>query len=300
MKPRIEGNMLKMNKIMAISGAIAAIVGISSVATPAQAQIETSFGTFAPVLTGTSNYLFRGISQTKGTAAIQGALDYTYNINAFTPYLGVFASTTRFPNNNTPAGATTNDIRQYYEVDLYGGVKYETPLKGLLLDVGIISYLYPGNTADQNVGGGPNTYGNPQWNEVYGKFAYDFGLATAVGSVFYAKDFSYGSGKGLYVEGGADVPLPYEFLLSARLGRQTIERNVTFGAPDYTTWNVGLSREMTWPLSFTVAAVYSDTNIKKDANLGFDNVANTANVPMGRDSYNQTQNQFSFSIIKKF
>jgi len=292
--------MLKMNKITAISGAIAAFVGIATVSAPAQAQIETSFGTFAPVVTGTSNYLFRGFSQTKGTAAIQGALDYTYNINAFTPYLGAFASTTRFPNNNTPAGDTTNDIRQYYEVDLYGGVKYETPLKGLVLDFGFISYLYPGSTADKNVGLGPNTYGNPQWNEVYGKFAYDFGLATAVGSFFYAKDYSYGSGKGTYLEGGVDVPLPFELLFSTRVGRQTIERNVNFGAPDYTTWNIGLSREMTWPLSFTVAAVYSDTNIKRDSNLGFDNVANTANFLMPRDAFNQTQNQFSFSIIKKF
>jgi uncharacterized protein (TIGR02001 family) len=291
--------MLKMNKIMAISGAIAAFVGISSIAAPAQAQIETSFGTFAPTITATSNYLFRGLSQSEGKPALQGNIEYTYPVGNFTPYIGAFGSNVRFPNNNTPAGTTDFSIRQKIEVDLFGGLRWTTPLDGLSLDLGFISYTYPGNTADENRNGGPNANGNPQWNEYYGKFAYDFGLATAVGSLFYAKDFSYASGKAWYYEGGADVPLPFEFLMALRVGRQTIERNASFGAPDYTTWNVGLTRDIQWPIALTLAGMYSDTNIKRDANLGFDNVGGTV-LTMGRDSYNQSRNQFSFSIIKKF
>jgi uncharacterized protein (TIGR02001 family) len=289
--------MLKTLKTSAGFGAIAALFGISVASTPAHAQIETSFGTFAPSITATSNYIFRGLSQSKKGPAIQGNLEYTYAVGDFTPYLGIFASTVSFPANNTPAGQQT--IRQSTEVDLFGGVRYATPLTGLTLDAGFISYTYPNNTADKNRAGGANTYGSPQWNEVYGKFAYDFGLATAVGSVFYAKDFSYAGGKGWYYEGGFDVPLPYAVLLSGRLGRQTIENNYSFGAPDYTTWNVGLSREIEFPFTFTLSALYSDTNIKRGASLGLDKITNAAGT-LQSDSYEQTKGQFSISLTKKF
>ncbi|MBL8831772.1 MAG: hypothetical protein JNL71_05225 [Rhodospirillales bacterium] len=286
-----------MSRISTIFGAIAAVFGISAVSVPAHAQIETPVGTFAPSVAITSNYIFRGLSQSRKDPAVQAAVEYTYEVGAFTPYLGMFASTTKFPSNNTPAGSV--DIRQPRELDLFGGVRWKTPLDGLSVDLGFISYTYPGNTADENYGAGPNTYGNPQWNEVYGKFAYDFGLAVAVGSLYYAKDFSYGSGKAYYYEGGFDVPLPFSILGSARLGRQTIERNATWGTPDYTTWNIGVARDMEWPFAFTAAFVYSDTNIKRGSSLGFDNVAN-ANATLQSDTYEQTKGQVALTFTKKF
>ena len=289
--------MLKMLKTSAAFGAIATLFGISAASTPAYAQIETSYGTFAPSITATSNYIFRGLSQSKKGPAIQGNLEYTYAVGDFTPYLGVFASTVSFPANNTPTGQQT--IRQWTEVDFFGGVRYATPLAGLTLDAGFISYTYPNNTADQNVSGGANTYGNPQWNEVYGKFGYDFGLATAVGSVYYAKDFSYAGGQSWYYEGGFDVPLPFSILLSGRVGHQTIENNYSFGAPDYMTWNVGLAREFDFPITFTLSALYSDTNIKKGSSLGLDKISGTTGT-LQPDAFEQTKGQFSISLTKKF
>jgi uncharacterized protein (TIGR02001 family) len=289
--------MAQVSRISTVFGAIAAVFGIVSAGAPAQAQIETPIGAFAPSVAVTSNYIFRGLSQSRKGPALQANLEYTYEVGPLTPYLGMFASTTKFPSNNTPAGSI--DIRQPRELDLFGGVRWKTPLEGLLLDVGFISYTYPANTADQNRSGGPNSYGNPQWNEVYGKFAFDFGLATAVGSVFYAKDFSYGAGKGLYYEGGFDVPLPLELIGSARVGRQTIDTNASFGVPDYTTWNVGLARDMEWPFAFTASLVYSDTNVKRGASLGTDKVAGgTANLQP--DSYETTKGQLSLTLTKKF
>ena len=61
--------------LLASFGAIAVIVGA---AMPAAAQIETSVGTFAPSVTVTTNYLFRGISQTERGPAVQGNLEYSY------------------------------------------------------------------------------------------------------------------------------------------------------------------------------------------------------------------------------
>jgi len=205
----------------------------------------------------------------------------------------------KFPSNNTPAG--TVDIRQPREFDMFGGLRVKTPLDGLSVDLGFIAYTYPGNTAEDHHGIGANTYGDPQWNEIYGKFAYDAGFAVFVGSAYFAKDFSYGAGTGRYFEGGLDIPIPYGFLLSGRVGRQTIERNFQFGVPDYTTWNVGLARDMTWPFAYSASLVFSDTNIKKGASLGTDTVAvPAAAAVLGSDSYETTKPQVSLTLTKKF
>lgn len=276
--------------LLAIFGASALILGVAN---PAAAQIETSYGTFTPTATITSNYIFRGISQSNKAPAVQGNLEWTYGIGRFTPYLGAFASNVKF------AGADSTGREPYYaqrvELDLFGGVRYE-PIDKLILDVGFISYIYPGQEADRRATASitPLT-GSPQWNEVYGKVSYDFGLATAVGSFFYTPAFQAASGSATYFEGGLDVPVPFDFTLSGRVGRQNVQRNANFGWPDYTTWNVSLAREI---IGFTLAGGYSDTNIKRRAALGNDLTNAPANL--GGDQYSIASGQFFFSVSRKF
>jgi uncharacterized protein (TIGR02001 family) len=138
--------------------------------------------------------------------------------------------------------------------------------------------------------------GSPQWSEVFGKASYDFGLVKLIGSVFYTASFSAASGKGVYVEGGADVPLPFfELTAMGRVGRQTIERNANFGFPDYTTWNAGLSRDV---LGFLVSGVYSDTNVKRGANLGAD--INRVNQRITEENRKLTKGTFVVSVTRTF
>lgn len=270
--------------LLASFGAIALIVGA---AMPAHAQIETSVGTFAPSVTVTTNYLFRGISQTERGPAVQGNLEYSYGFGMVTPYVGSFISNVQFPDGSFGA------LRQRLEVDFFGGVRIE-PVDKFVLDFGAITYLYPTNTVDKNPT--PQGVGNPQWTEVYGKASYDFGLVKLVGSVFYTAHFSAASGKGVYVESGADVPLPF-FDLTAigRIGRQTIERNANFGFPDYTTWNLGLSREV---LGFIVTGMYSDTNVKRGAALGAD--INRVNQTITEENRKLTKGTFVLSVARNF
>lgn len=290
--------MRQVTKVAAIFAAIAAVFGVSAMATPAHAQIDTGYGTLSPSVAFTTNYIFRGLSQTRKDPAVQGAVEYTKEFGDFTPYLGTFISNVKFPSNNTPAGTT--DIRQTREVDFFGGLRIKTPLDGLSVDLGVIKYWYPSNTADDDGGRGANTYGDPQWTEAYGKAAFDAGFATLVVSAFYAKDFSYGAGKGVYLEGGFDVPV-LGFLVSGRVGRQTIERNFQFGVPDYTTWNVGVARDMEWPFTYTASLVYSDTNIKRGKSLGTDTVAvPAAGAVVQPDTYETAKPQVSLTLTKKF
>jgi uncharacterized protein (TIGR02001 family) len=115
--------------LLASFGAIALIVGA---AMPAAAQIETSVGTFAPSVTVTTNYLFRGISQTERGPAVQGNLEYSYGIGMVTPYVGSFISNVQFPD------GSFGSLRQRLEMDFFGGVRIE-PVDKFVLDFGAIT-----------------------------------------------------------------------------------------------------------------------------------------------------------------
>jgi uncharacterized protein (TIGR02001 family) len=88
----------------------------------------------------TSDYRYRGISQSRLKPALQGGIDYA-NKNGF--YVGTWASTIKWIKDagtiaNVDAGASP------VEIDLYGGYKFEAA-KDLTLDFGALQYLYTGN-----------------------------------------------------------------------------------------------------------------------------------------------------------
>lgn len=79
-------------------------------------------------LGGTSDYVFRGISQTSENPAAQGSVDLTYGIF----YAGVWASNVDFDDNPKATA----------EIDLYAGLK---PTWGpVTFDLGVLYYAYPG------------------------------------------------------------------------------------------------------------------------------------------------------------
>jgi uncharacterized protein (TIGR02001 family) len=128
------------NGLLAIFGATALIL---CGAMPAAAQIDTGYGTITPSVTVTSNYLFRGISQTERGPAVQGAAEYSYTVGMVTPYVGTFISNVQFPY------GSFGSLRQRMEVDLVGGVRIE-PIDNFVLDFGAITYLYPTHSVDKN------------------------------------------------------------------------------------------------------------------------------------------------------
>ena len=123
-----------------LMGAAVAVLSVSTLAIPASAgdlfgRHEAGSIKDAPVeapkrrcefsinVAGTTDYVFRGISQNGEDPAAQGGADMSCGIF----YAGVWGSTVDF----AP-----------YEVDLYGGIKKD--LGFAEVDLGVIYYAYPG------------------------------------------------------------------------------------------------------------------------------------------------------------
>ena len=81
----------------------------------------------------TSDYVFRGVSQTQNGPAIQGGIDYAH-ASGF--YAGTWASNVDW----VSLGFKNNSSM---EIDLYGG--YKGSLGDVGYDVGAITYYYPGD-----------------------------------------------------------------------------------------------------------------------------------------------------------
>jgi uncharacterized protein (TIGR02001 family) len=115
-----------MKKILIALAAVAAV--IPSVASAQSAAAASSLtGNF----TLTTDYRFRGISQSYELPAVQGGIDWAH---ASGLYLGNWNSSVS--GNQFPNGASL-------EMDFYGGYKFEVS-PGVILDVGGLYYYYPG------------------------------------------------------------------------------------------------------------------------------------------------------------
>jgi uncharacterized protein (TIGR02001 family) len=157
----------------------------------AGATVANSAEVFDGNLTGnmslTSNYEFRGISLSQNGPAIQGGIDYAHQTGL---YIGNWNSSMRgVPNMNND----DVDSNSGTQSNLYAGFKKDV-YKGITIDLGTISYLYPTASA----GGSKINYST---NEVYAGVGYGpvavkysqttsnyFGLNNSSGTQYYQAD----------------------------------------------------------------------------------------------------------------
>src|SRR5262245_39114413 len=130
---------------LALAGVLggAMLYGAAANAADTGFKLGEGLGTISPTVDFTTNYVFRGISQTRREPAVQGTLEYPNEIGPVTPYIGTFMSNVKFPNT---AGRDNLDIK--IEQDLYGGLRWET--YGLNWDIGYIRYRYPSTNLPAN------------------------------------------------------------------------------------------------------------------------------------------------------
>ncbi len=183
--------------------------------------------TYSFSATGTSDYVFRGISQTDNDPTLQGAVNVGYGIF----YAGVWASGIDFD----AAGYTDSKI----EMDWYGGIK---PVWGpLTFDFGVIYYTYPG--------GIPSGLTDLAYLEYKaGVSGSPFANASLGATVYYSDDSFGETGKVWTFEGTAAYTFhavgPFTPTVSGLIGYVNSEdaAYVTYnGFDSYTYWNAGLA-----------------------------------------------------------
>lgn len=181
----------------------------------------------------TTDYVFRGISQSNEEPTIQGGMDWKDDATGL--YAGVWGS-----------GVDFNDATT--EMDLYGGVS--GTIDDLSWDFGGIFYYYPG--ADDSL--------NYDFWELAAAVGYDFKVLQATVSLNYSPDYFGGSGDAWYPALNVTVPLPYGLTADAGYAHQWIKDNAAFGTADYGTWSLGLGYDLK---GFNLGLKYIDTDLKE-------------------------------------
>jgi hypothetical protein len=237
----------------------------------------------------TSDYIFRGISQSNHNPSVNAYFEPRYNVSPYLQlYAGVAGSSISFPN------------RAAAEIDGYGGIR---PTFGpLSLDFGGIVYWYPGGTCyngslapvfgtDCLENGYLPVNGNvikkdlTFW-EVYAKGTYAVNDQVSIGgTAFYSPSVLNSGANGTYVTGGAKLTAPsaampegWGLYLSGDAGKWFLGTSDAFyctqvGVPgctapfpngipykSYTTWNVGIAITKS---VFTLDFRYFDTDMNK-------------------------------------
>jgi uncharacterized protein (TIGR02001 family) len=200
----------------------------------------------------TTDYIFRGITQSNHSFGVAAHGELRYNINdMFQLYAGVAGESVKL----TPV-----DINPSMELDTYGGVR--GAFGNFTADLGVWGYLYPGLSAPT-----PNLIFPTQihWVEFYGKLGYAFNDVFSIGAnYFYTPSYIHTGAEGSYLSGTAKITLPQGFAISGELGYQwlgvTDATHFAVNLPDYAYWNVGVS--YTYKM-LTFDLRYHDTDLSK-------------------------------------
>jgi uncharacterized protein (TIGR02001 family) len=205
-------------KSLMIVGAIAALFAGCAHAEDVKPDNEVTYNAAV-----TSDYRYRGISQTRLKAAVQGGADYVNNPTGL--YVGTWLSTIKWTKDAGGDGSI--------EWDIYAG-KRGNVSADVTYDIGVLTYVYPSNGLD-NVPG----FVSANTTELYGQLGYGpayIKYSHAVTNLFGFVD-SKNSG---YVDLGANVEVATGTVLNLHVGHQEVEHN---GAASYTDWKVGVTRD---------------------------------------------------------
>lgn len=185
----------------------------------APAKPEREF-TYSFSMTGTSDYVFRGISQSSNDPALQGAVNIGYGIF----YAGIWGSNVDFWSTVEP------NEHANVEIDYYAGVK---PTWGpATFDFGVLWYTYPGFANKSDV-----------VELKAGVSGEVFKSLTASAALYYSPDYN---GLEYFVyEGTLAYALPQVWIfsptLSGTIGKYDWDKPSANSVYDYTYWNVGLT-----------------------------------------------------------
>jgi uncharacterized protein (TIGR02001 family) len=271
---------------IALAAAATLSSGAVMAADPAPAEIPAI--TITPNIGIVSDYLFRGISQNNKQAALQGGIDVAFK-EGF--YVGTWASQV----SKWTAGPNGNG----YELDLYGG--YKTEVSGVGVDVGVITYNYPGSKSGSSSGG--DYLANTQ--EAYVGLTYGpatFKTSYVLGKNYFASTFdSSKSAKGtIYYDFTLAQEIAPKLTASAHAGYTSYKESARpdtesgfEGKFSYADYNVGLTYDYE---GFLLGVKYNFNNMSADTK----SYANAAGPAYGNGKANLYKNTLVFSVLKAF
>lgn len=239
---------MKKVQVMAFA-ATAAVAGFASAASADENKFSWSV-----TGAGTSDYVFRGISQTAQDPAFQASIDASYGIF----YAGIWGSNIDLGPNGP--GVSFGSA----EIDLYAGIK---PVVGpVTFDLGVLYYYYPGSS---DPGGFESDYVELK----VGASMTPFENAAISGTYYYTPDNFGEVGHGHTFEGTLAYTFPAVGIFTPTvsgtvghvIGDDGDAQFLGFGdsADDnYTYWNAGLALAVE---KFTFDFRYHDTDIGGDA-----------------------------------
>lgn len=210
-------------------------------------------------IAGTSDYVFRGVSQTDNDPTIQGGIDLSYGML----YVGAWGSGLDFGGTAVPG----DGLDAQTEIDWYGGIKptWNSPFGEMDIDLGVIYYTYPGATDYLAELDYVEFKGGYAWSPLHPKL-------TTGANVFYSPDYFGGTGPVWTLETIGALELPqvsvFEPVLDGVIGWQKGKTgdgyfvNANGTDDEYYYWNVGLSLGVE---KLTFDFRYWDTNIGGDA-----------------------------------
>jgi len=210
-------------KKLVMGGVTAAVLTAGSVNVANAGEIEANVAL-------STDYIFRGVSQTGNDPAISGGFDYSLDSGW---YAGIWASNVEFDDVST-------------EIDLYGGWAGEIS-EGVELDLGYIYYVYPGDSGSLN----------------YSEFTAGISFGDLGFGLIYSPDY-FGSDEDAFIFNvDYSVNLGGNVSLNLHSGYITVEEEgvISGDAPsleDYVEYSVGLS---TTTAGVDLSLTYHDTDI---------------------------------------
>jgi uncharacterized protein (TIGR02001 family) len=219
--------MKTLSKVAAVS--VLALAGSQAMALDLGAGFEASAN-----LGLVSNYMWRGVSQTRNGVALQGGLDLTHS-SGF--YVGTWMSNVNFK--LAPKAHT--------EQDIYAGYGFTTG--NFAFDFKYTRYIYDNANA-------------LDFGETHAQVSYNAGdLGTFAVGADYSNDTPIvDSDSAMHYYGSYTYALPADVTLAATVGRYDFKDAGWVGGTDseYSYYNIGVTKEF---FGVNVGLAYTDTNI---------------------------------------
>ena len=235
----------------------------------------------------TSDYMFRGITQSNHAPSVAAHGELRYNFSdMWQGYVGVAGESIKL---------SKFDGSPSMELDTYGGVR--GTFGAFTTDAGVWGYLYPGLSTPT-----PNNVFPTQINWVEGYFKPGYNVTDAFnvgGNFFYTPSYVNTGADGEYLSLTAKYTMG-DWAVSGELGRQLLGKtdasHFSVDLPDYTNWNVGASYTYKF---VTLDLRYWGTNLNKTQAALITGPTNNPTGTVSNYADNRIVGTISFDLTSK-